>query len=122
MHRILMASCTIDPAKVPTGFSLDDYIAKSHFEVRFSDHRIRLQVRLKKMWANLLAEAPVADDQTVSDDAEDGWSVVNATVSDTIQLRRWLHGYGAEVEVQMPSSLRDEFAAAAMAAARLYRD
>ena len=121
MHRILVAKCSTDIAKVPAGFSLDGYIAEDHFGVRFSDQQLRLQVRLKKIWANLLAEAPVADDQTVSDDA-DGWSVVNATVADTIQLRRWLYGYGADVEVLRPPSLRQEFAAAVTAAAQFYRD
>lgn len=121
MHRILLASCSTDTAKVPPGFSLDSYIAEGHFGVRFSDQQLRLQVRLKKIWAKLLAEAPVADDQTVSEDT-DGWSVVSATVADTVQLRRWLYGYGADVEVLRPPSLRREFAAAVTASAQFYRD
>lgn len=119
MHRILIARPTSDAVRVLDEFNLDRYIAEGHFGVRFSDQLIRLNIRLRKMWADLLVEAPVATDQAVSCDVE-GWRAVSATVSDTIQLRRWLHGYGADVEVLAPPALRREFAAAAIATAQLY--
>ena len=40
---------------------------------------------------------------------EDGRILVEATVSDTADLRWWLLGFGSSVEVLEPTSLREQF-------------
>ena len=47
--------------------------------------------------------------------------MVTATVPDTSQLRWWLLGFGGEVEVLKPGSLRRKIADAARAMARRYK-
>ena len=46
---------------------------------------------------------------------------VTAHVADTLQLRFWLNGFGADLEVLEPVALRDDFAAAARKLARTFR-
>ena len=50
----------------------------------------------------------------------DGRVRVAATVRDTLQLRWWLQGFGEQVEVIGPESLREEFAETAQEMHRLY--
>ena len=50
----------------------------------------------------------------------DGRVRVTATVRDTLQLRWWLQGFGEQVEVIGPESLREEFAETAQEMHRLY--
>ena len=50
----------------------------------------------------------------------DGRVRVTATVRDTLQLRWWLLGFGEQVEVIGPETLREEFAETAGEMHRLY--
>jgi predicted DNA-binding transcriptional regulator YafY len=55
-----------------------------------------------------LRESPIADDQVIEDVDEDN-VLLRATVPDTLELRLWLRGFGDEVMVVKPDSLRGEF-------------
>jgi predicted DNA-binding transcriptional regulator YafY len=55
-----------------------------------------------------LFESPIADDQVIEDIDEDN-VLLRATVPDTLELRLWLQGFGDEVMVVKPDSLRQEF-------------
>jgi len=56
-----------------------------------------------------LLETPLSKDQQV-EELEDGKLKITATVADTPQLRWWLMGFGAGVEVLSTSNLRSELA------------
>jgi predicted DNA-binding transcriptional regulator YafY len=53
-------------------------------------------------------ECRLADDQKIKP-YDDDCIIIEATVPDTYDLRWWLMGFGDQVEVLAPKSLRDEF-------------
>ena len=57
----------------------------------------------------------------IYDDLGNGMVEVTAHVADTLQLRFWLNGFGADLEVMEPAEMREDFAAAARKLARNYR-
>ena len=52
---------------------------------------------------------------------EDGKVYIKASVSDTAQLRWWLLGFGGQVEVISPKSLREELFKSAKDMIKVYR-
>ena len=61
---------------------------------------------------NHLTESPLSHDQTIESEI-DGQVQITATVKKTRQLKWWLLGFGAQVEVVKPKRLRNEFIAIA---------
>ena len=55
-----------------------------------------------------LSETPISEDQEMVKET-DGSYRLKATLADTSQLRWWLLGFGAHVEILKPKSLREEF-------------
>jgi hypothetical protein len=107
LHRMLMVELLDKAAKMPEGFDLDEYLAD---ELAFP---VGGDIRLKVVFDNRadvqrLKESPLAADQALRE-RDDGRYELTATVADSIQLRWWLRGYGARIEVISPKSLRQEF-------------
>lgn len=107
MHRIQVAKILNQPVNAPIGFTLTEYINQGAFGFEKSGE-IQLVVRFTKPAAEHLWETPLSLDQKIEPD-QSGWVQVHATVPDTSQLHWWLKGFGQEVEVLEPTSLRDEF-------------
>jgi len=107
LHRIRAAEVLDKPTSIPDGFNLDDYIASGEL-----DFSVGGDIQLKALFSNdsayHLEERPLSDDQTVVQQ-EDDRMLVTATVQHTSELRWWLLGFGDQVEVLEPKSLREEF-------------
>jgi len=119
LHRFEDAELLDAERREPDGFDLDEYIAAGHFHIRESGEPLALRVRFAGDAAYHLYETPLSDDQVLRP-REDGRVDLSATVLDTAQLRWWLLGFGAGVEVLGPPALREELAAEARAMARRY--
>lgn len=117
LHRILDVKPTTIPATIPDGFDLDECIST---ELTFPiGDDIKLKILLsEKADIERLREAPLSDDQKITE--KGGRWLLQATVSDSYQLRWWLRGYGDRVEVMGPKSLRQEFVEMALGMANLY--
>lgn len=107
VHRIQSAHVLEKSAKLPKNFDLSKYIRQGAFGFEESGE-IRLVVRLTTPAAGHLRETPLSLNQQIEPD-QPGWVRLQATVPDTAQLRWWLLGFGDQVEVLKPSTLRDEF-------------
>ena len=119
LHRIRWASVLDIPVNVPAGFCLARYIAEGAFGFPKNDEKIRLVARFTAAAASHLRETALAEDQEL---AEEGDAVcVRATVIDSPQLRWWLMGFGDQVEVLEPASLREEFVQMALSLQKLYQ-
>ena len=114
LHRIRNIQRRTFAVKRPKGFDIDELIASGYFSVplgRTQHNQIKLKIRLfeKKNAINPRVDitgTPLARDQVI-ELAEDGRSsTVTATVTDTYELRSWLQGLGARVEVIKPPYLR----------------
>ncbi|MBT0664507.1 WYL domain-containing protein [Geobacter pelophilus] len=117
LHRFLAVTLTEIPATVPDGFDLNEYTSR---ELSFP---VGDNIKLKALFYDetdikRLRETPIAVDQKIVERNE-GWQL-QATISDSYQLRWWLRGYGERAEVLGPKSLRQEFAEVAIATAKRY--
>jgi len=107
-QRINKISLVDQPRVQSDNFSLDDYIARGGFGLRQSGLDLKLKFRLKTVWARHLEETLMTVDQKLTQ-LDDGWTMVEATVADTSQIRWWLRGFGSDLIVDAPDSLLEEF-------------
>jgi predicted DNA-binding transcriptional regulator YafY len=106
LHRVDAARSLDAPACAPPGFDLQEYAQSSVFG--FMDNGpIKLVVRMESPAAAHLYDTPLSQDQVIANDEREGWLRITATVSDTSQLRWWLLGFGSQVEVVEPLTLRE---------------
>ena len=70
--------------------------------------------------AQHLLETPLSQDQTL-EMLDEGRVRITATVKDTGQLRWWLMGFGAQVEVIGPESVRQAIAGQISELATVYQ-
>lgn len=118
-HRVLSAVVEDAAASRPKDFDLDRYIAADRLNFG-AGKKIRLEALFAKDAASHLEETALSDDQELRP-IDEQWVKITATVGDTPQLRWWLGGFGAQVEVLKPKRLRADMAATAVALSRLYR-
>jgi predicted DNA-binding transcriptional regulator YafY len=120
VHRFISAKLLPDqPRRVPLDFSLDAYIGAGGFDY-LEGEPLRLVALFEPEAALHLRETTLSADQQLLDH-EDSWVRLTATVADSPMLRWWLLGFGANVEVLEPVTLRQELSETAQGMARRYR-
>jgi predicted DNA-binding transcriptional regulator YafY len=119
LPRFELAELLDEPVTPPEGFSLQEYVDRE-FSYRQSDDPITLKIRMAEDRALHLKESRLHPDQLWTD-CGDGTVEITAPVYDSLQLRFWLNGFGADVEVLEPEELREEFEQQADELARIYR-
>ena len=82
--------------------------------------QVKLQALIDRRAGVNLHETPISKDQKLTDH-DHNHELLEATVTDTVELRAWLHSYGDMLEVLEPKALRREFAAAAKKLAERYQ-
>ena len=107
IHRIHSAQILDKSSRTPKKFDLAKYIQEGAFGFG-TNAEIKLVVRFTTPSVEHLRETPLSLDQKIEPD-QPGWMRVNATVPDSAQLRWWLLGFGDQVEVLEPLSMREEF-------------
>lgn len=117
VHRIRSAEQLEEKSVKPKGFSLNKYIESGAFGFT-AGKEITLVARFTKKAAQHLYETPLSRNQTLKEEGE--YTRLQATVTDTSQLRWWLQAFGSDVEVLKPASLRKEFSNQAKKLASLY--
>lgn len=109
LHRFKQSELLKADARDPNGFNLDDHIASGVTEyAEVENKQIKLVARFRKEAVLHLEETPLSEDQALKELA-DGWVELKATVLSSWQLRWWLLGFGDQVEVVRPKSVRQEF-------------
>jgi len=121
MHRFQEATLLEKTATVPSGFTLDKYIAEGEFDYpTVSGRTIDITLKVQPWLNKQLTETPLSQNQRITPIDESTFQL-QATVKDTRQLRWWLKSLGADVEILGPVSLREEFAENAKALCRMYQ-
>lgn len=95
LHRIQSASITTLPFERPKDFDLKHYDEDGHFGFGKGE-RIQLGFQITRNAGLQLKETPLSLDQKIVE-LENGWLQVSATVVDSMWLRRWLRGFGEDV-------------------------
>lgn len=106
MHRIVKASKVDLPVVPPENYDLDGAVENGVWGFG-SGNKIELLLRCKDGKGEHLKETPLSTHQYIEDHGG-GCVTVKATVADTPQLRWWILGLGAGVEVLEPDSLRQD--------------
>ena len=126
VHRLI---CTMDDSKDPRHlpihrfkearqnghkaqrlqyFDIDSFIKDQNIGYLISVKPIKLEAIFQPMAGFHLTETPITKDQQL-EQLRDGRYKLRATLANTSQLRWWLLGFGGQVEVVKPKSLRNEF-------------
>ena len=85
-----------------------------------SSKAIKIEVKFDSLAGFHLSETPISEDQKLVQE-KDGSYRLKATLADTSQLRWWLLGFGAHVEILKPKSLRGELRDQANQLFKIYR-
>ncbi len=119
LHRMLDAKPLEVAAKKVRGFNLKAYVDSGAFGFGDDGETLRLKALFSDGAAHHLSESKLSRDQTITKKGKD-LVLVEATVLDTAQLRWWLLGFGAQVEIVGPKHLRAELAETCRAMAAAY--
>jgi hypothetical protein len=122
LHRFSSVELLDTPSTIPDNFSLQEYIDGGAFGfINRPNHKIAFKARFSFELANFLRESPLSNNQRITDNP-DGSAIVEAEIPDNHQLRLWLLGFGSDVEVLAPASLRREIAGQVVKMVKLYAD
>ena len=120
LHRMSKPVLLNQPTRTPPGFKLSSYIKdREAFSYPLASGKIQLRVAIAQDVATHLAERRLSSDQRITE-LDGGRVLIEATVADTAELRWWLLGFGAAVEVLAPDALRKEFAEQAKSMQAMY--
>ncbi len=119
LHRMGQARVAERNFRFPVRFSLDKHIESGALGFLLGS-RVSLHVRVDAGVAASLMESPLSSDQRVEAASEEGWCLLRASVSDSMELRGYLRSLGALVEVLEPLELREAMAAEARKLAACY--
>ncbi len=109
LHRFSHAEIADSPINIHNEFSLKHYIEKDQqFSYKIEDEPVQLKVLFDAKTAGHLAETPLSSSQKLTVQ-NDGRVLLEATVMRTLELLWWLQGFGDNVEVLEPKSMRDKF-------------
>jgi predicted DNA-binding transcriptional regulator YafY len=120
LHRMQDAILLEESRTVPEEFLLDDYIAKGNLQFTWEEKRIKLEFLIDSYAGAHLKETPLSEQQILLEE-EDGRLRISAEVLDTDQLFWWLLGFGANIEVLSPQSLRSKMKKTAEKLSEIYR-
>lgn len=119
IHRFKQVERSFERYPRPANFSLSEYLDSG--AMQFSDGgRIHLEANIQPQLQFYLNETPLSDDQTLTP-LEDGRWRLSATVFDGWQLKWWLKGQGANIEVISPEPLRASMIASLEKALMAYK-
>ena len=108
IHRFVSAKSNGNKVKKLKGFKLDEFVKEENIGYLISDKPLNLEVVFDSMAGQHLTETPLSVNQELKE-LKDGRYLLKATVPNTYQIRWWLQGFGSQVEVIKPASLRKEF-------------
>jgi len=104
LHRITDAKRLEQKAKRKEGFCLQQYIANNNFEFPTNTGKIRIKLKVNKWLTRHLEERRLSEDQIII--KQESGSIIEASVTDTAQLKWWLLSHGTKVEIIDPPELR----------------
>ena len=109
LHRFKTANANGETSIEPENFDIDDYLDKESLSFLRTEKKLKVELLFRGNTGFHLSETPVSKDQKYKEE-KNGKIRISGTVADTEQLRWWILGFGENVEVIKPSTLRDEIA------------
>lgn len=106
MHRLGAAFILDKAATVPDNFDIDRYIENGELGFRLGPP-VKLVAEFNAKASRLFHETPLSEDQKIRSISTDRVRIT-ATVSNTMEIRAWLRGFGKNVSVISPHGFLDE--------------
>jgi len=120
LHRFNSAKKTNDTRRFQKEFSLQNFVdIEKKFLFPLKKESIQLKVLFDSKTAAFLEETPLSTDQVLIKHS-DGRVLLETETIDSTELRRWLRGFGASVEILEPIDMRNEFSQTFKKLAELY--
>jgi predicted DNA-binding transcriptional regulator YafY len=104
-----------DPA-----FDIDEYLGRG-LDLQHGAEAVTVRCRFSPYQARWIRERTYHASKTIEEQA-DGSLILSLEVAGTEEVRRWLLGYGAEVEILEPPALRRAMADEAKKLQKIYAD
>lgn len=120
LHRITSATALEECTEIPEGFTLDSYLSSGAMDFGMGKV-IELTAWVADHLAQVLAETPLAVDQCLTPDVNDGY-VLRVTTTDSWQLKWWVLGQGASIRIDAPLELRAKVIQSIQSVACNYED
>ena len=105
-NRIISAESSCFPVIIDEGFSLETYVQEGEMGVKCSSDQLAIKLWVTPVFAQILDETPLCEDQLIEPKGED--YLVRANVNDTDELRHWLLSVCNHATVAEPLALREE--------------
>ncbi|MCB5226632.1 WYL domain-containing protein [Alishewanella sp. 16-MA] len=118
LHRFIELGLTDNSLQSPPGFTLSAYLQSGALQFA-NGKQITLQARVSPYLSQLLQEAPIAEDMTLTATVDD-WQQLSATVHDGWQLQWWILSHSSSIEVLAPASLRQSIVSSLQKSYALY--
>ncbi len=99
-------------------FSIDAYVAAG-WETRHSDAPVAIQLRFTPYQSRWIRERRYHPSQILHE-RPDGGVDMHLRIAGTVEIRRWILGFGSDVEVMQPESLRHNLAQEAKKIQEIY--
>jgi predicted DNA-binding transcriptional regulator YafY len=115
LHRILELSLAVDTFEPPDPAVVQEGLVRA-WGVITDQEEVEVELRFDAAIAGLVTETTWHPTERVTHQ-EDGTVLWRARVPGTVEIRRWILQWGAQVEVLAPPELREEVAAIYRAAA-----
>ena len=107
LHRLRKVQLRDAAVQMPPGFNLGTYLDAGALNFR-NEGMIALKLRMHSAAAAHLYETPLSVDQVITAAKRKDYVTVTATVQKSLRLLWWLRGFGQQVDVLAPQSVRDE--------------
>ena len=120
LERIRGAQLTEVAFVLPEGFD-PAVLLRSAWGIMYGDELVEVRLRFSPKVARRVAESIWHCSQELQG-CEDGGCVLTVRVAHPLEMKPWIRGWGAEVEVLAPESLRAEVAEEMRMAAEMYRE
>lgn len=123
LNRIQEATILDEPFHKIPRFNVQQHLDKNIFGVPLDKQKqkILLKIRVDKNALKTLIEQPLSKDQKIQTE-NDQWSVLTATVNNTLELKQWIRSHAHHVEVIEPQELREEIRSSIEVMSAMYKN
>lgn len=105
LYRLRSATVAMTDRIVPKNFNLDDTLNNGLMSWRLDPGKPKkFQIEIGKEIADYLDENRINNTQKI-EPLDDGSAMITFTAEDTLELRQWLFGFGADIVVHKPAAV-----------------
>lgn len=106
LHRFNKVTVLDENVRAFPTFNIDDYLDQGVMQWLISKEPLQIKLAVNAGLTKILQESMLSDDQFIEFNT-DGTAILDATVADSEELRRWILSQGTNLKVLAPQSLKN---------------